>query len=78
MATTDVLRKQVKKYIDEADDKTVKMVYAMLEASANDDWWDNLPEHVQNNIDESIRQADNGALVPHEQVMKKYEKWLTK
>jgi predicted transcriptional regulator len=78
MAPTDLLREQVKKYIDEADDKTVKMVYAMLEVDANDDWWDELQDSVKADIDEGIKQADAGQLTSHEEVMKKYKKWLTK
>jgi len=33
------LRKEVKKYIDFADDKTVKMIYAMLEVEQREDAW---------------------------------------
>lgn len=78
MAPTDLLRKQVKKYIDEADDKTVQMVYAMLEAEHQYDFWDELPENVKNDIDIAIQQADAGELFTHEEVMTKYKKWLTK
>lgn len=78
MAPSDLLRKQVKKYIDEADDKTVQMVYAMLEAEHQYDFWDELPENVKEDIDEAIKQADAGKLLSHEEVMKKYKKWLTK
>ncbi|MFI5196760.1 MAG: hypothetical protein ACHQD8_06700 [Chitinophagales bacterium] len=78
MAPTDLLRKQVKKYIDDADDKTVQMVYAMLEAENQYDFWDELPEEVKAEIDEAIKQADAGQLFSHEEVMKKYKKWLTK
>jgi len=78
MAPTDLLRKQVKKYIDKADDKTVQMVFAMLEAEQQYDFWDELPETIKERIDEAIKQADSGQLIPHEEVMKKYKKWLTK
>jgi predicted transcriptional regulator len=78
MQQTNLLRKQVKKYIDEADDKTVQMVYALLEAEHQYDFWDELPEEVRADIDEAIKQADAGELIPHEEVMKKYQKWLTK
>ena len=78
MAPSDLLRKQVKKYIDEADDKTVQMVYAMLEAEHQYDFWDELPDNVKEDIDEAIKQADAGKLLSHEEVMKKYKKWLTK
>ena len=33
------IRKEVKKHIDFADDKTVKMIYAMLEVEQKEDEW---------------------------------------
>lgn len=35
------LRLEVKKYIDTADTKVVKMVHAMLEVEKESDWWQN-------------------------------------
>ncbi len=78
MAPKDLLREQVKKYIDDADDKTVKMVYAMLEAEHSYDFWDELPARVKGSLDEAIKQADEGQLISHDDVMKKYDKWLSK
>lgn len=78
MQATDLLRKQVKVFIDEADDKTVKMVYALLEAEHQYDFWDELPDHVKAGIEEGIAQADAGQLISHEEVMEKYKKWLSK
>ena len=34
MSDVNELKKQVKKYIDEADERTVKIIYAMLEAKS--------------------------------------------
>ena len=33
------IRKEIKKSIDHADDKTVKMIYAMLEVEQKEDAW---------------------------------------
>jgi len=54
------MRKQVKQYIDTADEKVVKMVHAMLEVDADADWWDTMPDTIKTDIDEAIRQADRG------------------
>jgi hypothetical protein len=72
------MRKEVKKYVDKADGKVVKMLYAMMEAEQEDDWWDKLPKKVQAEIDEAIADLDNGNGIPHEIVLKKYSKWFTK
>ena len=72
------MRKKVKKYIDEADDHVVKMVYSMLEADREDDWWDDLPLSVKKSILKAEKELKEGKGIPHEVVMKKYSKWLTK
>ncbi|MCY7311257.1 MAG: hypothetical protein SGI96_09115 [Bacteroidota bacterium] len=72
------MRKKVKKYIDEADDHVVKMVYSMLEADREDDWWDDLPLSVKKSILKAEKELKEGNGIAHEVVMKKYSKWLTK
>lgn len=76
--STGEMRKKVKKYIDEADDHIVKLVYSMLEADRNDDWWDDLPKEVQQSILKAEKELKQGKGISHETVMKKYSKWLTK
>jgi hypothetical protein len=72
------MRQEVKKYLDKADDKTVKMVYAMLEAKEENDWWDELPPKVKAEIDEALLELDKGKGLPHETVLKKYGKWFSR
>ena len=78
MSTVATLRRDVKKYIETADDRVVKMVHAMLEADNKIDLWDELPALVQKDVQEAIKQSAKGKGKPHKEVMKKYEKWLTK
>lgn len=75
---TKEMRKEVKRYVDKADDKMVKMLYAMIEVEQEDDWWDHLPKKVQAEIDEAIAELDIGKGMSHETVMKKYSKWFTR
>ena len=70
MSAVKQMRLEVKKYIDKADDTTVKMVYAMLEAKQEDDWWDKIPTDVQKEIDAALAELDKGKGIPHEVVMK--------
>ncbi|HLG38755.1 MAG TPA: hypothetical protein VI461_03765 [Chitinophagaceae bacterium] len=64
------IRKKTKKMLDKADDRMVKMVYALLEADKEDDWWDDLPKEVQDSIDKAIAELDAGKGIPHDVVMK--------
>ncbi len=76
--STSALRKEIKKYIDHADGRTLKIVHAMLEAEQDYNSWDELPATLKKSITKSLKQADEGDLIPHEEVVKKYGKWFTK
>lgn len=50
MKGVTALRKEVKRYIDTADVKVVKMIHAMLEVEQESDWWDELSEEAKSSI----------------------------
>ena len=72
------LRKDVKKYIDHADERVLKMVRAMLEADTDAVWWETMPDNVKADINEAILQADRGQVLTHQQVKEKYPQWFSK
>ena len=76
--TTQALRKQVKKYIDKADDKSLRIVQAILEIEQQEDFWDTLPEHIKEDVRIAEKQSAKGLGKSTEQVMAKYSKWVTK
>ena len=65
-------------YIDHADERVVKMMYAMLEKDAETDWYDEMPDEIKAELEESIAQADRGQVMIHAQVKQKYPQWFTK
>lgn len=72
------LKKEVKKNIDKADERVLKMVNAMLLADQEDDWYDELSDDAKASIERGLDDIKNGRVISHEVVMKKYKKWLTK
>jgi predicted transcriptional regulator len=78
MSELQVLRKQVKKFVDTASEKELEMVYHLFDASKKNDWWDEISSQQKKAIDKGLKQLDNGEGIPHEEVMKKYAKWLKK
>ena len=78
MDAVNKMRRDVKKYIDTADEKIVKMVHAMLEVDADADWWDTIPKELKNDIEIALRQADKGDVLSHEEVKKRHPQWFTK
>jgi predicted transcriptional regulator len=80
MTNTEVLelKEAVKKYIDHADVRMVKAVYAMLETDQQEDWWDAISDGERSAIEAGLKQMKEGKTTPHEVVMKKHSKWLSK
>jgi len=72
------MRREVKRYIDTADEKVVKMMHAMLEVDAEADWWDTMPDDVKASVEKAIEEADRGEVMSHEAVKAKYPQWFTK
>jgi len=72
MTATEALRKQVKKYVDNADENSLRRVNAILEIDQQD-IWDTLPGHVKDDVEEALLQSERGEGKPHEEVMKKYK-----
>ena len=80
MSTAELseLRKEVKNYIDRADERVVKMMYAMLEQDAEADWYDEMPDEIRSELEESIAQSNKGQVITHDQMKKKYPQRFTK
>lgn len=74
-ASLQKMRREVKRYINTADEKVVKMMYAMLEDDAKKDWWDDLSVDAKASINRGLQDIKEGRVKPHDEVMKKYKKW---
>lgn len=73
----DVLREHIKLHIDDADDKTVEKVFKIMEGE-DGDLLENLSAEQEASLIRGIKDADEGRTIPHEEVIKKFSKWLTK
>jgi len=78
MDNLKVLRQEVKKYIDAADAKVVKMMHAMLEVDADSDWWETLPEDIKADVEAALSESEKGTVIPHAKIQNRYKKWLVK
>ena len=47
-----------------------------LKKSKEVDWWNTISSEERADISEGIAQAEKGEVIPHEEVMGKYKKWL--
>jgi hypothetical protein len=78
MDTKKILRQQVKKYVDTADVKVLRMLHAMLEVDAENDLWEVMPTNVKKSVVVALKQSDNKETIPHSEVQKMYKKWIAK
>ena len=46
-----------------------------LRKNVEGDWWNELSQEEQKDIEESIQQANNGQFILNEKVMKTFDKW---
>jgi predicted transcriptional regulator len=78
MSTAELkeLKKETKRYVDRANERVLRKVFAILEKDA--DWWDKMPDNVKKDVEESLAQADRGEIMSHAEVKKKYPQWFSK
>lgn len=71
------LRTDLHNMIDKISDSNVlNAVKTLLSGKAETDWWDTISDEEKAEIEQGLAEADRGEVIPHEEVMKKYEKWL--
>ncbi len=68
------LRKKIKKGVENADEKTLKMLEALLTIEQEYDWWDEAEEALKSSIRRAQDDIESGNIIPHNEVMKKYKK----
>lgn len=62
-----------KRLLETNDEELLQQIKVVFE---NHQIEENLPEHVKEGIQKSLQQASDGLLTPHDEVMKKYAKYL--
>ncbi len=78
MTADKIMRQEVKKYIDGADLKVVKMLHAMLEVDADNDLWETMPNTIKADVEAALLESKNGETIPHEVIKKRYQQWIVK
>jgi len=71
------LKSTLHEMIDQVDDPEVLYaVQELLNSQLSVDFWDELPDEVKKSIEIGLKQAENGEVIPHEEVMKGIEEKL--
>lgn len=72
------LRADLHNMIDKITDSNVLNAVKTLLLSkslSQTDWWDTISEDERSEIQQGLSDAENGEVIPHEEVMAKYKKW---
>lgn len=77
MSAISVLKKQIKDYVDTADERTLELVHRILETSVEDPL-KNMSEEDKKFLRLSLKPAAEGNVIPRAEVKKEDKKWLTK
>jgi predicted transcriptional regulator len=74
------LDKEITHYLPQLNMKQKRTVLTVVKTFMEDqkDWWDEIGEEQQKAIDKALAEMKDGKLTPHEEIMKKYKKWLKK
>jgi hypothetical protein len=86
MTATDVLREELKQYINRANDKSLRMVKTLFEIEAQDgeknppeaENWNDFPAELQVLLNTAMKESEAGGGLPHEKIVEKYSKWFRK
>ena len=80
MGAVKLIDQQITQYLSHLNVKQKQAVLSVVKtfAAEQQDWWDEISEEQQQAIDKSLAEMKAGKLTPHDEVMKKYKKWLKK
>ncbi len=80
MGSVKIIDQEITQYLPHLSTKQKQAVLSVVKtfAAEQQDWWDEIGKEQQGAIDQSLAEMKAGKLIPHEEVMKKYKKWLKK
>ncbi|WP_295652737.1 hypothetical protein [uncultured Mucilaginibacter sp.] len=66
------------KWLADINEPSVIKLFVDLKKEQEADWWDTISVDERADIEEGLSQADRGELIPHDEVMAKYDKRRSK
>lgn len=69
---------QLIEWLAKLNNTAVLKEFIALKKEQEKDWWDQIGTEEKAEIEEGIAQANRGEVVPHKEVMDRYEKWRSR
>jgi predicted transcriptional regulator len=75
-----MIDQEIAQYLPRLNDQQKQAVLSVVKtfAAEQQDWWNEIGKEQQEAIDQSLSEMKAGKLTPHDEVFKKYKKWLKK
>ena len=80
MRAIRIIDQEIAQYLPRLNDQQKEAVLSVVKtfAAEQKDWWDEISKEQQEAIDQSLGEMKAGKLTHHNEVLKKYKKWLKK
>jgi predicted transcriptional regulator len=80
MGVPKIIDQEIAQYLPHLNTKQKEAVLSVVKtfAAEQQDWWDEISQEQQQSINRALTEMEAGKLTPHDEVMKKYKKWLKK
>ncbi len=78
MGAAKPLVQEITYYLGQLNAEQQKAVLTVVKTfvAEQGDWWDEISQEQQKAIDKALQEMKVGKLTPHDEVMKKYKKWM--
>lgn len=54
------------------DEETIEYLKIVKDSSSQNDWWNDLTDEQKKGVERGLKDADEGKVTPHKDVIKKY------
>ena len=80
MGVVKALDQQITDRLSQLNTKQKEVVLSVVKSFAQEeeDWWSDVENAAQKSIAKGMKEANEGKITAHKDVMKKYKKWLPK
>jgi predicted transcriptional regulator len=80
MGATKALDQQITDRLANLNASQKKVVLSVVKGFAQEEenWWNEVEDAAQDSITKGLKDAQQGRVTPHKEVMKRYKKWVSK
>jgi predicted transcriptional regulator len=80
MGATKALDQQITDRLANLSASQKKVILSVVKGFAQEEenWWNEVEDAAKESIERGLKQAGQGKVTPHNEVMKRYKKWLSK